>query len=235
MLSISRRSAAVVCAAVGLIIGGAAPLDGGRQRDQRALGPFADLVGSWKGTGQPQRSSTRGAWREAAEWAWSLAPESASLAVRIEDGKFLRSGALRPGDGPDEFRFETVLADGTRVNYVGRINARKALVLEAAGPPRGPIGRITLTPLHASRFLLLLESPPTEGGAPVRLAEIGYTRQGATFAVGSSYPECIVTGGKGTIKVSYQGKDYWVCCSGCKDLFEAGPAEIIAEAAAGSK
>jgi hypothetical protein len=24
-----------------------------------------------------------------------------------------------------------------------------------------------------------------------------------------------VTDGRGTIQVSYQGKSYWVCCSGC--------------------
>ena len=40
------------------------------------------------------------------------------------------------------------------------------------------------------------------------------------FAVGDSYPACLVTGGRGTIEVKHEGKSYWVCCSGCKELFE---------------
>ena len=49
------------------------------------------------------------------------------------------------------------------------------------------------------------------------------------FAAGESYPPCIVTEGRGTIQVSYKGKSYWVCCSGCKDLFNDNPEAILAE------
>ncbi len=49
--------------------------------------------------------------------------------------------------------------------------------------------------------------------------------------MGDSYPVCIVTEGRGTIPVTYGGKTYYVCCSGCKDLFEEEPEAILAEAA----
>ena len=34
-----------------------------------------------------------------------------------------------------------------------------------------------------------------------------------------------------TIAVSYKGKTYYVCCSGCRDLFNENPEAILAEAA----
>ena len=39
----------------------------------------------------------------------------------------------------------------------------------------------------------------------------------------------VVTGGAGNISVSYAGKTYYVCCSGCKELFDAEPEKVIAE------
>ena len=41
----------------------------------------------------------------------------------------------------------------------------------------------------------------------------------------------IVTEGWGTMPVSYKGKSYYVCCTGCRDLFNKDPEAIIAEAA----
>ena len=36
-------------------------------------------------------------------------------------------------------------------------------------------------------------------------------------------------GGTGTSTVSFQGKTYYVCCSGCRDEFYATPAKYVAE------
>ena len=48
-------------------------------------------------------------------------------------------------------------------------------------------------------------------------------------------PECIVSGGLGTMKVSYNGKEYWVCCSGCRDEFKENPEKYIKEVEAKAK
>ena len=62
------------------------------------------------------------------------------------------------------------------------------------------------------------------------MAEVGYTREGTRLADSDSTgPECVVTGGLGTIPVSYNGKTYYVCCSGCKQAFDADPEGILAE------
>lgn len=207
----------------------------GRRNDQAALKPFAGLVGEWRGTGQPQRGSAKGAWAETAGWAWKLTPDSAALELTVAKGKFLRSATLRPGKGPNAFALDAVLADGTKRTFAGTYAEKKPLTL-AAGPPDGDGPRkVVLTPLHETRFLLLFEGKNEEGSGFRRLAEVGFTRQGVAFAAGESGPVCIVTEGRGTTQVSYKGKTYWVCCSGCKDLFNEDPEAVLAEAAARQK
>ena len=61
------------------------------------------------------------------------------------------------------------------------------------------------------------------------MAEVGYTRKGSDFGKGTTFVECVVTGGTGTIPVTHQGKTYYVCCSGCRDLFNDRPDEVLAE------
>ena len=78
---------------------------------------------------------------------------------------------------------------------------------------------------------MLLEAQEPDSKRFYRLGEVGYTREGVSFAVGESGPVCIVTEGRGTMQVSYKGKTYHVCCSGCKDLFNENPEAILAEAA----
>jgi len=66
-----------------------------------------------------------------------------------------------------------------------------------------------------------------------RVAEVGYTRQGTRLAEeGGDGPECIVTGGKGTMKTQYKGMTYYFCCTGCRDAFLEDPEGILAEAQA---
>ncbi|MBX6315768.1 MAG: hypothetical protein IRY99_23060 [Isosphaeraceae bacterium] len=201
----------------------------GRQADQEALRPYAGLVGTWRGTGQVRRGSAKGAWTETVDWAWKLSSDAAGLELKVERGKYLRSAVLRPQDGSGRFVLEAILADGAPRTFSGRAGERDKLVLTAAGPSAEGPRRITLTPLHDTRFLLLLEAQEADRGTYTRLGEVGYTRQGVTFAAGDSYPVCIVTEGRGTIPVSYQGRTYWVCCSGCKALFEEDPEGVLAE------
>lgn len=63
----------------------------------------------------------------------------------------------------------------------------------------------------------------------LRMAEVGYTREGSNFGKGTNYIECIVTGGVGTMPVTFEGKTYYVCCTGCRDLFNDDPAAVLAE------
>ncbi len=208
----------------------------GRRADQEALKPFATLVGGWKnGVGQVERGRSKGAWTEAASWAWKLSNDSAALELDVKKGKYLKSGLLRPGKEPGTFAFEATLADGSTRLFHGKASGSgtsKPLVLTAdTSGSAGGLRRITITPLHDTRLLVLLEAEDPDRHAFYRLGEVGYTREGVVFAAGDSYPLCIVTEGRGTTQVNYKGKTYWVCCSGCRDLFNENPEAVLAEAA----
>ncbi len=208
-----------------------------RGADQEALKAYAPLVGSWRGVGQVQRGRVRGAWTESAVWAWKLTSDSAGLEITVKKGKYLKSGVLRAGKAPGTFVFKATLADGTSRTFAGSAaEDKKPLVLTAdAKAPGGGVCRVSFTPLHDTRLLVLLEAGDPELHTFSRLGEVGYTREGVAFAAGESYPLCIVTEGRGTIEVSYKGKTYWVCCTGCRDTFKDDPESVLAEAAAREK
>ncbi len=206
---------------------------GPRLADQAALKPYGGLVGTWRGTGQVQRGRSQGAWTESASWAWKLSADSASLEMAVEKGKFLKAALLKPGEGPGSFVLDATLADGSTRTFRGKAEAGKPLALAAEGAGEG-VRRVTLTIPNDLRFLVLLESKAA-AGSYARLGEVGYTRNGVSFAAGEAGPVCVVTEGRGTIQVSHQGKTYWVCCSGCRDLFNENPTAIIAEAEAKQK
>ena len=72
-----------------------------------------------------------------------------------------------------------------------------------------------------------MSTRPKGADAFTRLYQVGATKEGEPFADEAKRPECIVSGGRGTIKVSYDGKDYDVCCSGCRDKFKGDPEKYI--------
>jgi YHS domain-containing protein len=203
----------------------------GRRAAQEALKPYGSLVGEWRGAGQVERGKTKGAWTETASWAWKLTKETAALEMKItKGGKYLRSAELRPGPEPRTYVLDAVLFDGTKRTFLGKGEDKKPLVLTASGAGDEGVRRVTLTPLHDTRLLMLLEGQYPDKSYS-RLGEVGFTREGVAFAVGESGPVCIVTEGRGTLPVSYKGKTYYVCCTGCRELFQENPEAVLAEAA----
>jgi YHS domain-containing protein len=55
------------------------------------------------------------------------------------------------------------------------------------------------------------------------------------FGKGVQEVVCIVSGGKGTMPVSFEGQTYYVCCTGCRDYFNENAAAIVAEYASKKK
>ncbi|MBI1314741.1 YHS domain-containing protein [bacterium] len=71
------------------------------------------------------------------------------------------------------------------------------------------------------------------GSAALRLRDVaGTQRNGVSFAkADDDYGDrtCVISGGLGTSTVTYNGKSYYVCCSGCKAAFEDDPETWIAK------
>ncbi len=199
---------------------------------KEALKSLQEFIGSWKrGVGQPKRGSTRGAWIEEADWAWRFEGNQAELAFKLKDGKYFSAGRVKAGDKPGEFRLVAILPDGkTQETYAGTLDDDGQLVLLAAEERDGRPARISLRLVAAGkRLLMLYERRIGETDRFSRLAEVGYTREGSGFGQGTTQRECVVTGGAGTIPVTYKGQTYYVCCTGCRDYFNDDPEAALAE------
>lgn len=195
-----------------------------------ALGQFNSRIGKWNGVGQPRRGSNQGAWQEQAEWVWDFADHG--VAIRIDVAKGMLAKTLRLTFDPATKEYAGVLrtADGAVENYRGKFDKDGKLVLTTSGGDE--VKQITMTLLNEKRTLILFEKRAATQESFNRVAEVGYTRDGTRLATSSSSgPECIVTGGTGTMEVKYKGQTYYVCCSGCKQAFDDDPEGIIAEAA----
>jgi len=199
-----------------------------------ALTQFQDLVGGWIGTGQPKRGSAAGAWREKAEWRWKFDGDQVALEYAVEEGKLLKSARLTFDPAKKKFRMKSVeLSEGKdetiERDYEGTLSDKK-LVLESSAKEGAEVRRITITRLNEKRTLVLFERKAPSQNFYARIAEVGYTREGTRLAESDQTgPVCIVTGGTGTIKVTYKGETYWVCCTGCRDAFNDDPEGILAD------
>ncbi|MEO8494001.1 MAG: hypothetical protein ABI614_02950 [Planctomycetota bacterium] len=209
-----------------LILGADRP--GEHANGKQALSKLQDYVGQWRGVGQVRRGSTQGAWSETADWAWKFQDGNASLTFRADDAKYFDSGTLRAiqGDGSYEL---SVASKNATLTYAGTLDETGALVLNAADAPADKPARISIRQVAEGKRMLVLFERRVGDDRYLRMAEVGYTREGSDFGKGTNYIECIVTGGVGTIPVTFEGKTYYVCCTGCRDLFNDDPAAAIAE------
>lgn len=201
--------------------------------DKQALSVLQPYVGGWRGVGQPKRGSNAGAWTERADWAWEFSAEAAALVFSAPEGKVYIAGKLLRGDEEGAFQFQGTLPDGETIErFGGRVNDEGRLVLESAEDaiPDGRPARVSFRLVaDGDRLLVLYERRRGAADNFTRLAEVGYTRQGSGFGQGGGGPECVVTGGYGTMTVEYQGQTYYVCCTGCRDLFQEDPEGVLEE------
>jgi YHS domain-containing protein len=197
-----------------------------------ALAQFNELIGGWRGTGQIRRGSNQGAWREDAEWIWEFEGDAVSIRYDVADGQHLKSAQLTWAPEARQFVLHATLPDDTEREYRGTFKDGK-LTMESTADDNGDVHRLTVTLLNEKRTLVLFEKRRETQQSYQRVAEVGYTREGTRLAFkDGTGPECVVTGGAGTIQVSYKGQTYYVCCTGCRQAFEDDPEGVLAEYAA---
>ncbi|MFO0909662.1 MAG: hypothetical protein U0794_15170 [Isosphaeraceae bacterium] len=200
-----------------------------------AFAPFEYLIGSWKGAARPTANPTRG-WPETHAWAWAFDKGvPTGLAVTLQGNRQLASARLTFDAKASQYTLEGRTGDGKPVRFTGALDAtRKQLVLDRVGTGGSEAKqRLTLYP-NSNRIRYSLLVKEQEPGAPQykNTVEIGLTKEGEALAGTSSadLPKCIITGGAATMRVSFQGQSFPVCCSGCVDEFNANPEKYIKKA-----
>lgn len=191
-----------------------------------ALRALNDLIGNWRAIGQLE--AKKGFWTEHIEWAWQFRGDDTSLIVTFDKGKYFSRGELHwvPKSDNYDMVLETVNQETHR--YTGSLSEEK-LTLERLDPASGEKQRLAFSFFHDGRFVYQAEIQPKDKNSFNRIYQVGATKEGTPLAKDFVGPECLITGGQGTTKVSYAGKDYYVCCGGCRADFEKDPEKAVKE------
>ncbi len=202
-------------------------------KTRKALQEVQEFVGVWKMNGTPKGG--KGSWTEEAEWAWrfdKVDKDVAWIAVKFDKGKFYAGGDLTYLPATKKYQLTlTPAAAGAKPEVLEGDLIRGTLTLTGKDAA-GDVLRLKVnTAAEGARMLAALDKQDKGKGPFTEVYKQDGTKAGESFAGGAKKPECIVTGGSATIAVSHGGKTYYVCCSGCRDEFNANPEKFIKEAA----
>jgi hypothetical protein len=203
-----------------------------KRSPKEALRALHSLIGKWKGTGTPEGSreeKANGLWTESQSWRWQFKGDDAWLVVSFAQGKYFVKGELRFLPKDDAYQLRLLTRDKKTLTFTGRLQDRR-LTLDRSDGAAKEDQRLVFSFLHSNRFLFYYQVKPQGRGLFTRVYQVGATKKDVPFAAkGDNQPECIVSGGLGTIEVRYKGKTYYVCCSGCKAEFDEHPEKYIKE------
>ena len=203
-----------------------------------SLSPFAGLIGGWEGEGIPAADRLKG-WHEVHRWAWSFTDGTpAALTFDWEGDKTLVKGRL--AFDPEAGRYTLAGTDpgGNEVMFTGTLDDEKqTLILDRRGRLAGRVAQRLTIRLNDNGIRYTVWDDRKPNGVPRFAREIAVNlgKQGEAFAAGDAaqaLPKCILTGGAASMSVTYKGRSYPVCCSGCRDEFEADPEKYVKKAAA---
>jgi hypothetical protein len=194
---------------------------------KEALKALNEFVGQWKGNGESKTGKAE-IWKESAEWAWDLKGEEPALKVKFTGSKQFTEGRMTYLPAKKKYQLVVKDADKKDQTFQGEIKAKKLILTRDDAETKDKYTIEMSTNNDGARFVYNVAVQKKGVGIARKLAEVGLTREGASLA-GGKKNECIVTGGLGTIAVSYNGKTYYVCCSGCRDEFNANPKKYVEE------
>ncbi|WP_202920198.1 YHS domain-containing protein [Urbifossiella limnaea] len=131
---------------------------------------------------------------------------------------------------PWPYRLTLTTTDKATIRFGGKLTD-KTLTFHRLDGDAKEEQQLVFSLLHHNRHLYRFETRPVGSTlAYGKKYQVGATKEGVPFAAVPTGPECVVSGGLGTSRVTFMGKDYFVCCSGCRDEFKANPEKYVKEA-----
>jgi len=192
---------------------------------KKALGEVQDFVGLWNLEVTQKEDGKVVAWKEKLSWGWNFKGEPSLTADFNEGkGKLFTSGVLRYDLTKKKYQLVLKTANKTEEVYEGVVPPTGGLKLERKDAKTGDAYRVALGTLaDGIRFQVKFEKQDGGKGLFNNVFAMNGNKDGESFAGGAKKPECIVSGGAANMSVSYNGKTYFVCCTGCRDEFNANP------------
>lgn len=218
-----------------------------------ALKPLQIMLGEWGGTTFKKIGGFSSV--ETLDWVWDLQtdPAQPALVMNADKSRYYQDARL------------TYLTDAQKYQLTLKDKAGKERIYEGdfSVPLKQVPGDDDPNVMHTTyKLSLALVEPADEkkhaqiilnqqnnnrymfeiydlrGDSYARIDTINTRRKGTSFAKSDSdYGDktCVISGGLGTSQVTYNGKSYWVCCSGCRKAFDADPEKWIAKHEANKK
>ncbi|MBC7966391.1 MAG: hypothetical protein H7Z17_10770 [Fuerstia sp.] len=212
------------------------------------LQPLQILLGQWRGTTRREYENFKAV--DVHEWVWDLRSNPAQPALTIQSDKspYIKTGRLTWNTEQNKFAMTVTDPAGTTRQFTGDFTEpvheivgsddklhrvfRLEFNPDATGES-GELWQLAFAQQENNRYLL--EVGKRRGKTDfARFDTVSTQREGTSFAVsdvGYAEKTCIISEGLGTMEVTYKGRSYWVCCTGCKAAFEEDPETWIARAA----
>ena len=201
------------------------------------------LVGKWNGL------LKKGAAQEVHQWLWDFTTDKVfpALVVQAPEGKFFTEARLTFDPRTKKYLMKTTDRDSKVHKYEGEFLAEPQDVPGDDPAKTERTFKLQLTELEVEgekehwQYLLnqqsnsryILEVSRKRGkGMFAEVDRIGTQKEGTSFArADEDYGDktCIISEGLGTSTVSFEGKSYYVCCSGCAAAFKDDPKGWIAK------
>ena len=212
-----------------VLVNNTAEAGGGADKSKEAMQEIHDYVGAWKGSGTSEKSKTD-IWTETVTWSWRFQGKEAFFVAEMKESKQFKAAEIRYLPAKKRYQLTVTTRMDKKLVYEGQL-AKNRLSFERLDPDTKETQQIQFgTASDGDRLILNFAVKAENRTLFVKSSQIAYSREGVTFASsGANKKECVVTGGLGTSTVMYKGVAYWVCCSGCRDIFNEQPEKIIKE------
>jgi hypothetical protein len=214
-----------------------------------ALNPMQVLLGQWRWTTQRGNVEVR---TDELDWVWDFRTDAQQPALVFTAAKhpYFRTGRLTflspqslyqlsTGDESGAERvFEGTWAEGGEPGEFseGKVLHRTfKLTMEQVSPAEGEQWSVTLSQTDNNDYRMEIRRRAASATRFQPFDIVRQQRMGTSFAVADSDnpgPKCIISGGLGTMTVTYKGRSYPVCCSGCAAAFNDDPEKWLAKLAA---
>ncbi|MCA9089083.1 MAG: hypothetical protein KDA90_10685 [Planctomycetaceae bacterium] len=216
-----------------------------RKEILEAMDPLQIMLGAWRGTTQKDFGDFKGL--DQPNWVWDFKTDrnQPAMVMTSEASPYFKEARITYLTDRKVFQLVTTDTEGGKRTFEGtfsqaaekfqgdddRLHIKYKLELDQIdGTSPRDTWQVVLNQQHNNRYLV--ELARSQGSRFLRFDTVATQRAGTSFAKSDDdYGDktCIISGGLGTISVSYKGKSYWVCCTGCKAAFEEDPETWLAE------
>jgi hypothetical protein len=200
-----------------------------KAKAREALKSLQDYIGTWEGTGQDKaRPGVRDKiYTEKVNWSWKFKKDDAWLVIDFKGSKLYKKGEVRYLVPRKVYQLTVTTSDDKKVVFEGKLKDEK-LDFRHTDPKTKAVDVLKMN-LAAEGIRFIYRVEKRKGTISKFVYQLASTKKGETLAKKEKKPECIVSGGVGTMTVSHNGETYYVCCSGCAEEFKANPKKYIAE------